>query len=495
MYSVGLDLGTSSVKALIVDDSSRVVAAAQKDYPSPLITPHPGWVERDPEQFYNVSIDVLKQAVSRLPRTAGDIERLSVSGQVDGVVAVDGRGECLENALTWMDRRATEESRLIEERYDDREIYFRTGVANDASHILPKLLWLMKTHSSRWETVESILPPVSYLIWRFTGQRVIDRTNASYTMVYDPFKDRWWSDIIENFHIGEEKLPKLVDPLESIGPLTDNALLGGAFRRTEVFGGSGDQEAACYGANVMGGNRVLDITGTAEPVCIATDAPVFGSRGLLELHPHVVRGKWLLENPGITSGGCFRWLVRDIFNYTGDGAYRQADRQAQTVPPGSDGLFFLPFMSGATHPEWNPFAKGCFIGLTAKHQRGHLARALMEGTAFVVRGTLEAAGSYGVRPGKIYACAGGAQSDTWMSIKSDVLGTPLRRTGVLEMTAYGAAIMATDREPADLEGEEFRPNPKKAEIYSALYEEFNDLYHSLKGHFDRMETRETKRRA
>jgi xylulokinase len=489
VYSIGLDVGTSSVKALAVGDTSHVVAAAQKDYPSPLITRYPGWVERDPEQFYTVSIDVLKQLISRLPKNSADIGSLSISGQVDGVVAVDGSGRCVENALTWMDRRATEESSLIGQRYDDREIYFRTGVANDASHILPKLLWLMKTYGNRWKNVETVMPPVSYLIWRFTGKRVIDRTNASYTMVFDPFKDRWWSDIIENFHIGEEKLPELVDPLESIGQVTDPRLAENGFRKTEILGGSGDQEAACYGANVVGGNRVLDITGTAEPVCIATDAPVFGSRGLLELHPHVVRGKWLLENPGITSGGCFRWLVRDIFNYTGDGAYRQADRQAQTVNPGSDGLFFLPFMSGATYPEWNPFAKGCFIGLTAKHQRGHLARALMEGTAFVVRGTLEATKSYGVQPDKIYACAGGAQSDTWMSIKSDILGLPVRRTGVLEMTAYGAAMMSSDGELGDSEGDEFRPNPKKAEIYSGLYETFNDLYHSLKNHFNRMETK------
>ncbi len=483
MYSVGLDLGTSSVKAVALDSSSRVVAAVQKDYPAPLVIPRPGWVERNPELFYTVSISALRELHSRLPGNTAKISTLSISGQVDGVVAVDRQGSTVDNALIWMDRRATAQSETIAQRYDDKEIYFKTGIANDPSHILPKLMWLRDTLGHRWQNVRMVLPPVSYLIWRFTGESVIDRTNASYTMMFDPFKGQWWDDIIENFGIRREILPRIVRSMESVATVSDRVLIESGFQKAEVFGGSGDQEAACYGADVTGGNNVLDITGTAEPVCIATDGPVFGNWGQLELHPHVVEGKWLLENPGITSGGCFRWLVRDIFGCTGDDAYRQADRLAQAVAPGSDGLFFLPFMSGATYPEWNPFATGCYIGLTSRHQRGHLARAMMEGTAFVLKGTLEAAGTYGVTPARLFACAGGSQSDTWMSIKSDVTGSDIVRTRIPEMTAYGAALMPLGRPETDQQGDVFHNSEKRSEIYSELYQQFNELYSSLKNHF------------
>ena len=300
-------------------------------------------------------------------------------------------------------------------------------------------------------------------------------------------------------------LPELAPATQAVGPVTERfAAATGLSPRTVVVAGCGDEMAATLGAGVFAPGEVCDVVGTAEPVCAASAEPREDPSMLVECHPHADPDAWLLENPGFVSGGNLRWwrdqlcpLEREA-EARGEGdAYDLMTGPAAEVPPGADGLLFLPCMQGAMAPEWNGAARGVFFGLTLAHTRAHMTRALLEGSAFALRDILEAMRGAGLDVRRLTIVGGGAKGALWRQIKADVTGLPVRVPLDVETTAAGAAILAavgSGVHPGIAEAvdafvayrpEEHVPDPERSEAYTAAYRRYRELYFALKPVFER----------
>jgi len=474
MYFVGVDIGTSSVKLCVIDETGKILFVISSSYPT--INGEPGTSEQNPEVWVEATIKTL----CKLPMYGvdpKDVVTLGIAGQVDGVVALNKEGVAVGNALIWMDRRAERESVEIRKHYDDKEIYRKTGVRNDPSHMLPKIMWLHRRFSKK---VVVYCPPVTYVTHRLGGETATDHTNASYSLMYDVQKGRWWDEIIELCGLDSSLLPPIVSSCSVIGEISNPALTSLGFSKTEILAGAGDQEAALFASGLKSAGSCLDITGSAEPVCICTDEPVFHSRAVLEVHPRIDRKGWILENPGVTSGAAYKWFAKIL--KLDD--YRDADRLALESPVGSHGLIFLPFLSGSITPEWNEKMRGCFLGLSSTHTAGDMLRSIMEGSAYSLRSTIELANEENCKVQTLVCAGGGAKSDLWVQIKTDVTGIIARRPKQLELTSYGAALLGfPEKNPKQLDFDEFHADEENHQVYSRLYRKFIKAYYCLANEF------------
>jgi xylulokinase len=333
----------------------------------------------------------------------------------------------------------------------------------------------------------------------------VDPSNASSLALLDPRTRRWSSEVLSVVDLSERLLPEVVDAPNPISTVTASfAEAAGLDARTIVAVGCGDEMAATLGAGVFEPGEVCDVVGTAEPVCAASSEPREDPTMLVECHPHADPDAWLLENPGFVSGGNLRWW-RDQFAPIERGAeaeglgdaYDLLSKEAERVPPGAEGLVFLPCMQGAMAPEWNGAARGVFFGLTLAHSRAHMTRAILEGSAFALRDIVEAMVNAGLDVRRLTIVGGGAKGPLWRQIKADVTGLPVRIPRSVETTATGAAILAAVASGvhATVAGaveaivafrpEEHEPEAERREVYDEAYRRYRDVFFALKPVFAR----------
>jgi xylulokinase len=337
------------------------------------------------------------------------------------------------------------------------------------------------------------------------GVLAVDWSNASSLALLDPRTRTWSAPVVDAVGIDQRMLPELAPGTQPVGPVTAAfAEATGLSPDTVVVVGCGDEMAATLGAGVFAPGEVCDVAGTAEPVCAAAAEPGEDPAMLVECHPHADPDVWLLENPGFVSGGNFRWW-RDQFaplerqaEAGGQGdAYDLLTGPAAEVPPGAEGLVFLPCMQGAMAPEWNGAARGVFYGLTLAHTRAHLTRALLEGSAYALRDILEGMGGAGLEVRRLTIVGGGAKGALWRQIKADVTGLPVRVPTSVETTATGAAILAAVGAGVHTgvaeavaafvhyQPDEHVPDPERHQRYSEAYRRYREVYFALKPVFDR----------
>jgi xylulokinase len=348
------------------------------------------------------------------------------------------------------------------------------------------------------------MSPGTYVLRHATGVTAVDPSNASSMALLDPRTKTWSPEVLEATEIDQAMLPELGDASKAVGSVTAAfAEASGLVPETVVAIGCGDEMAATLGAGVFEPGEVCDVVGTAEPVCAASAEPREDPTMLVECHPHADPDAWLLENPGFVSGGNLRWW-RDQFapderrneeRGLGD-AYDQLSEEASRIPPGSDGVVFLPAMQGAMAPEWNGAARGVFYGLTLAHTRDHMTRAILEGSAFGLRDILEAMKAAGLGVRRLTIVGGGAKGPLWRQIKADVTGLPVRVPESVETTATGAAILAavgsgvhaTVAEAVDsfvsFRPEEHEPDPSACDAYDEAYQRYREVYFALKPVFE-----------
>ena len=363
---------------------------------------------------------------------------MGLGSQVDGVVACDADGEPLRPAIIWLDKRATEQcDRLVAAAGEDL-LAERTGLVADASHSAPKMMWIRDHEPSVWRRAATLAPVGSYLLHHLTGSHAQDAANASSTMVYDVTR----GDFDESLCAAAELDPSMFAPVrpstEVVGTLLpDIASEFGLPANCAVVVGTGDEHAASVGAGAIEAGVVVDVTGTAEPVTTVSATPVRDPLGLVETHGHAVPGSWLIENPGFVSGGSTLWLAGLL-------GVPQAEifPLALAAPPASEGVLFLPALSGSTAPRWNDRMRGGLLGLAMNHTPAHVARAVLEGCAFALRDIVERLDALGLGRGEIRIVGGGARDNLWATIKASVLGRPVRRVLTEEATAVGAAMVA-----------------------------------------------------
>ncbi|MEO5940072.1 MAG: FGGY family carbohydrate kinase [Candidatus Limnocylindrales bacterium] len=491
-HVIGIDLGSQSLKGLLLDPGGRLIGEAQRAYE--LSYPFPAWAEQDPADWWAAIKDVVARLVGAARLAPGDVSAIAFASQVDGVVPVDARGADLHPAIVWLDRRAEGEAAALGRRMAPEELLERSGLNLDSSHVAPKILWLRANAPDAYARAATLHLPGSWAVARLTGRAIVDHSNASSTLLYDVRSRDWSPELLAAAEVERDRLPVVAASTDVAGTLTAAAAAAlGLTTACLVAVGSGDEHAACLGAGVLRAGPICDIAGTAEPVAVASDAPIVDRTGLVETHAHADPRSWLIENPGFVSGGSVRWFNDTIGRSTIEGLIVAA----AAVPAGSEGAIFVPALSGAMTPRWNGRARAVFHGLSMAHGLGHLARAVFEGCTFGLRDIVDRFAELGLGGGEIRVVGGGSKSDLLLQMKADVTGKPVRRVVHPEATALGATMIAAvaagtfeSLEAAAaalvrLEDVVHEPDPSVAGAYDDAYGTYRALYDAVEPLFDR----------
>jgi xylulokinase len=495
-YVIGCDVGSQSTKAVLLSLNGQFVGQASESYS--IDYPRPLWAEQPVERWTSALTLAIRRLLAETGVSAESVRGLGLASQVEGVVPIDSAGQPLRPAIIWMDRRATVQCERVRQSLGNEAALQMTGLNLDASHVAPKIRWIADHQPELYERAAYFLLPGSYMAYHLTGERAIDYSNASATLLMDIRARSWSLEMCAQFGIDASTLSPIKGATTLLGtlrPTVAEAL--GLSVSTRVVVGSGDEHAACLGAGVLRPGLVGDIAGTSEPVCAASRLPAFDSAGLVETHCHADPELWLLENPGFVSGANYRWY-RDHFGQpevsasatVGRSAYQLLDAGAERIPPGAEGLIFLPCLMGAMTPTWNEAARGTFFGFTLAHTRDHFTRAILEGSAYAVRDITDRMRAIGLEPSEMRVMGGGAKSTLWNQIKADVTGLPVTVPDETETTALGAALLAlvgigayaTLAEACEhivQIRQRFDPRPKVSMMYTETYELYRQVYFSL----------------
>ncbi|MGF1611543.1 MAG: FGGY-family carbohydrate kinase, partial [Kiloniellales bacterium] len=426
---VGIDIGTQSLKAVVTGRDLRPRGQAAVGYAPSF--PRPGWAEQDPALWEQALGKAIAQALAAAGVAPGEVACFGIAGQLDGCLAVDADGRALGPCLIWMDRRASG----VLNGFDPGWLRERAGVVLDASHMAAKIRWLKQQKNPPAARYHQ---PVSYLVARLTGASLFDHGLASTTMLYGLRTRDFDDELLAAFGIARGELPAIAEAAAPAGPLSaDGARLSGLPEGIPVAVGSGDDFSTPLGGGLVAPGRLACVLGTAEVVGALHAEPLIDRDGLVETHGYVT-DSYFIENPGWLSGGALVWL-RDTCRLRD---FAELDALAAAVPPGAEGLTFLPALSGAMAPEWIASARGSFYGLTPAHGAGHLARAVLEGCAFAMRDVLERLRAMGVALDSILLLGGGARSRLWVQIRADLAGLPVEVPRVVDASPLGAAMLA-----------------------------------------------------
>jgi xylulokinase len=453
---IGLDVGTTGVKAIAIDAEGEVLARAEEEYP--LSTPHPGWAEQDPDDWVRGA----ERALSRLD--AGDV---GFSGQMHGLVALGADDVPLRPAILWNDQRTAAECAEIEQKIGLDRLISLTGNRALTGFTAPKLLWLRRHEPDVYAQIRSILLPKDYVRLKLYGRRAIDVADASGTLLFDVAHRRWSEEVLDALELPGEWLPPVYESPE--------------------IAGAGDQAAAALGVGVTGPGPVSVVLGTSGVVFGTLDAFKADPQARVHVFCHAVPDTWHAMGVMLAAAGSLQWLRDAIAPGV---SFDELIAEAEHWPPGAEGLLFAPYLAGERTPHADPDARGAFVGLSLRHDRGALVRAVLEGVAYGLRDSLELLRELGVQPEAGRVSGGGARSPLWRRIVASVLNLPLETTAAEEGSAYGAALLAgcaagTFSDPRDAAARCVRvsgitkPDPGWVAAYADGYERFRRLYPAL----------------
>ncbi|HXG75096.1 MAG TPA: xylulokinase [Gaiellaceae bacterium] len=457
---VGLDVGTTGVKALALGPDGAVLASAEEGYP--LSTPQPGWSEQDPD-------DWARAAERALAALALEPSALGFSGQMHGLVCLDERDRVLRPAILWNDQRTGAECAAIEERIGLERLVALTGNRALPGFTAPKLLWLRRHEPDVYARIRRITLPKDYVRLRLTGEWATDAADASGTLLFDVAGRRWSAEVLAALELPGAWLPPV--------------------RESTEVAGAGDQQAAALGVGAVEPGTLSVVLGTSGVVFSALPAYAHDPAGRVHAFCHALPDTWEAMGVMLNAAGALRWFRDAAAPGT---AYDELTAEAVRWPPGAEGLTFLPYLQGERTPHADPDARGAFAGLSLRHDRGALVRAVLEGVAYGLRDSLELLRALGVSPERARASGGGARSRLWLEIVASVLGLPLELTAVEEGSAYGAALLAGVAAGAFPDAraavqacvrvrETVEPNAAWAAAYEEGYARFRALYPALRG--------------
>ncbi len=469
---VGLDVGTTGVKAIAISPDGGILARAERGYP--LSTPRPGWSEQNPEDWWQASQAALDDLGVK------DVAGIGLSGQMHGLVVLDDAEQVLRPAILWNDQRTASECVEIEERVGLERLIFLTGNRALPGFTAPKLLWLRNHEPETYARIEHVLLPKDYVRLRLTGERAIDAADASGTLLLDVANRRWSDDVLDALELPLDWLPPVLESPE---------ISGRTAAGVAVAAGAGDQPAAALGVGIDGPGPLSVVLGTSGVVLAALPAYQADPQARVHAFCHAVPGAWQAMGVMLSAAGSLQWL-RDV-TAPGLGFDTLLDDAARW-DPGAEGLVFLPYLAGERTPHADPDARGAFVGLELRHDRGALVRAVLEGVAFGLRDSLELLIELGVQADRGRASGGGARGRLWLEIVASVLGVPLELTAVEEGSAFGAALLGgvAGGVFADVHDavarcvrvkEVVEPNAVWATRYTELYPSYRSLYPTLKG--------------
>ncbi len=439
-HVLGIDVGTGGTRAVIVRDDGRIVAAATEEH-EPFATPQIGWAEQRPEDWWRAATLAVRHALSHANLRGQEIGCVGFSGQMHGAVMLDAADEVVRPALIWCDVRTSKQCLDLTDRVGADRIIQLTCNSALTNFTLPKLLWTREHEPHLWSRVRAVMLPKDYVRFRLTGDRATDMADASGTLMLDVARRRWSDEMLQATGIDRAVLGSLHESPDVCGKISAaGADASGLAAGTPVVAGAGDQAAGATGMGIVAPGAVSATIGTSGVVFAATDRPAVDPHGRLHTFCHAIPGRWHVMGVTQAAGLSLRWF-RELVN-DGRDPYDRLTSEAATVPAGSDGLLWAPYLMGERTPHLDPHARGALVGLTASHRRAHIVRAILEGVAFSLKDTLTIFGEMNVPMKSIRLGGGGARSPLWRQIQADVYGQEIEIVEAEEGAAYGAAILA-----------------------------------------------------
>ena len=492
-HVLGIDVSTTATKAVIVDADGAVRGIGTAEYG--FSTPQPTWSEQEPQLWWDGAVEAIRAVLASTGVAAADIAAVGLTGQMHGAVLLDDAGQVLRPAILWNDQRTAAECDLIRAALGAERLIAITG--NDAmtGFTAPKLVWVRDHEADIWSRVAHVLLPKDYLRFRLSGEYALDKADGAGTLLFDLGARDWSPEMLDALRIDPRWMPPTHEGPDVTGTVTaEAAATTGLVAGTPVVAGGGDQSANAVGVGAVSPGTVALSLGTSGVVFAPTDAPLFDPAGQVHAFCHAVPGRWHLMTVMLSAAGSLRWF-RDTVA-PGE-AFRDLVASAAEVPAGSDGLWFLPYLSGERSPHADPLARGAFVGLSLGHDRRHLTRAVLEGVAFGLRDGLDQMVAAGMpRPAQVRASGGGTESALWRQILADVLDVELATVATAEGAAFGAAVLGAvgagwyptvDAATAAMVTATPRAIPgPDTERYARAHEVYRDLYPALAPTFQRI---------
>jgi xylulokinase len=497
-YLLGIDIGTSGTKAVLVEEGGRVAASSYVEYP--LSQPRPGWAEQNPEQWWQAVVAAVQEIWVKTGLDGREVAGVGLSGQMHGAVVLGANYQVLRPAILWCDQRTGAECTWMYEEIGEEKLYQWTGNPALPGFTAPKLVWLKKHEPEIYNQIRHVLLPKDYIRFRLTGELATEVSDASGTLLLDVTHRRWSEDMLEALDIPQEWLPRVYESPEVTGQITPEAAAAtGLPAGTPVVGGGGDQAVGAVGTGMVAEGLLSAALGTSGVVFAMTAKPSIQPGSTLHSFCHAVPGKWHLMGVMLAAGASLQWFRNQLGGEevrvaaaTGTDPYELLTALAVDAGPGAEGLLFLPYLLGERTPHPDPAARGGFIGLTMRHRKGHLVRAVLEGVAFGLRDSLELLQQAGVKVEEIRVSGGGARSPLWRQILASVFKHPVTTVNSTDGPAFGAALLAgvgagiypsveaacssTIKVTSRAE-----PVPSEASPYDRLYTLYTSLYPLLRG--------------
>jgi len=443
MYVLGIDVGTSGTRALVIDQGGRIVASATEEHAA-FASPEIGWAEQSPEDWWRACGVAVKKALAAKNIAADQIACVGFSGQMHGAVMLDESDEVVRPALIWCDVRTQKQCDDLTQKIGAERLIQLTCNPALTNFTVTKFLWVQENEPENWKRVRSVMLPKDYVRFRLTGERAIDMADASGTLMLDVTNRRWSSEVLDAAGIDKALLPNLFESPEVCGKIFESgANATGLKAGTPVVAGAGDQAAGAIGMGIVTPGAVSATIGTSGVVFAATDRPALDPQGRLHTFCHAIPGRWHVMGVTQSAGLSLRWF-RDNFGVKGQGGdpYEHLSAEAATVPPGSDDLLWTPYLMGERTPHLDANARAALVGLTASHTRAHIVRAILEGVAYSLKDSFTIFEGMKVPVKTIRLGGGGARSPLWRQILADVYDHEVEIVEAEEGAAYGAAILA-----------------------------------------------------
>jgi xylulokinase len=445
MYVLGIDVGTGGTRALILDQTGRIMASATEEH-EPFASPQIGWAEQRPDDWWRAAGLAIRKALELAKLRGDQISCVGFSGQMHGAVMLDAAGEVVRPALIWCDVRTEKQCRELTERIGAARLIQLTCNPALPNFTVTKLLWVRENEPQNWSRVRSVMLPKDYVRFKLTGEKAIDVADASGTLMLDVAGRQWSSEVLQAAEIDRSLLPSLHESPDICAKVSAvGAQVTGLSAGTPVVAGAGDQAAGAVGMGIVAPGAVSATIGTSGVVFAATDRPALDPHGRLHTFCHAVPGRWHVMGVTQAAGLSLRWF-RDRFACktpeNGSDPYEQLTAEAAGAPPGADGLLWAPYLMGERTPHLDADARGMLAGLTASHTRGHVIRAILEGVAFSLKDTFTIFREMNVPVNSIRLGGGGARSSLWRQIQADVYEHEVEIVEAEEGAAFGAAILA-----------------------------------------------------
>ncbi len=489
---LGIDVGTTGAKTALFDLEGTPLASVTVEWP--LYHPRPGWAEQRPEDWWQGTCESIRRALQQAALPAEAVHGIGLSGQMHGAVLLDARGEVLRPAIIWSDQRTAAQCDWLNRHVGAERLARIARNPALTGFTAPKLLWTRDNEPELWQRIYTVLLPKDYVRYRLTGELAAEVSDAAGTLFLDVAARRWSDELLDAMGIPRSWMPPLYESVDLAGRVTSEAASAtGLAAGTPVAAGGADNTCGAVGTGIVREGMALSSLGTSGIIFAQTDRVQTDPGQRVHTFAHSVPGRWYLMAVTQAAGLSLRWL-RDRLGFTsvdGRDPYELMLALAADVPPGAEGLLWLPYLQGERTPHLDPFARGALLGLTARHDRPHLIRAVLEGVVYSLRDGLEIIRGLGIDVRQARATGGGARSRLWRQMQADVLQVEIVSVNAQEGPAFGAALLAgvaTGAYPSVeaacdatiREVERLAPNPELAPVYDRYYQAYRAAYPALR---------------